>query len=559
MFSRLVVALLAAVFAAASAQAQAGERYALVIGNSNYQTPGWELANPAADARLIAGVLEELDFNVELIIDASLQQMEDAFANHGARLQAAGRDSVGVIYYAGHAVQSDGRNYLVPVDQDIRTEQDAWRKAAQLSLAMDYLDAAGNRVNMIILDACRNNPLPSTARDTSGGLASQARRGGLLIAYATAPGQTAADGSAENSPFTLALASLMPTPGLPVELLFKRVADRVLFVTGRAQQPWYESGLSGEDFCFGGCDWSVVESDTPPAGGLSPAEDADNFYWEVVQLVGEMEGLQGYLARFPNGRHAESARQQIAALDELSEAPSAAGVPAIGGRTVEVELSESARIREAQVLLAAMGYEPGLIDGELGRRTQTALDTFRRSYNLAPTDEIDDQLLDTLRLALGDGHRAVSEGAQLASLAVTVPDVMVDAVVGADRPAAASPPPAAVPPPVAGPPASPPTADQVLGRWCDPNAAGGERATLPREVALTRSEMGYVWPGGDRQRYQITAITPNEGQVEVHWRLGADEMITAFGDFTEDSMTQIRVRRAGGPWNENPRVFERCD
>src|SRR5690606_38108499 len=142
----------------------------------------------------------------------------------------------------------------IPVDQEIQTEQDVWRKGAQLSLAIEYLQSAGNRVNFIILDACRNNPLPSTARAAGGGgLAQEQRTGGLLVAYATAPGRTAMDGTGANSPFTQALADLLPTPGLPAEILFKRVGDRVLRMTGREQQPWYESGLSGEDFCFAGC------------------------------------------------------------------------------------------------------------------------------------------------------------------------------------------------------------------------------------------------------------------------------------------------------------------
>ncbi len=544
---RHLAVLLAAVAFATAAGAQDGGRYALIIGNSDYQTPGWELANPASDARLIAGVLEELDFTVELLIDASLEGMEEAFAEHADRLSRAGPDAIGLLYYAGHAVQSDGRNYLMPVDQEIRTEQDVWRKAAQLSLAMEYLRSAGNRINMIILDACRNNPLPSTARDASGaGLASQARQGGLLIAYATAPGQTAADGTSENSPFTRALASLLPTPGLPAELLFKRVTDRVLFVTGGAQQPWYESGLSGEDFCFASCDLSAVESSVEVD---AQTEDADDFYWEIVQLVGSKPGLDGYLQRFPNGKHADSAREQIAALDELTMADVAANPRS--DRRIETAYSQEARVREAQVLLAAMGYAPGPTDGELGISTAVALDTFRRAYNLPAGDDVDTQMLETLRLALGEGHRAVSEGTQLASLDGQ------DVGAGAQR--IVAPEPAASPIPVDTAIARP-TSETVIGRWCaDVADAGDGRSSLPSQVTLNRSEMSYSWPNGDRQRYQVASITPNGGSVEVEWLLGSDRMATAYGDFTATRMTQIGVRRQGDTWNENRRSFHRCD
>ncbi|MEM7661470.1 MAG: SUMF1/EgtB/PvdO family nonheme iron enzyme [Pseudomonadota bacterium] len=252
-FSTIFVAVVS--WAMPGAAVQTNEpRVALIIGNSSYEQTGWALANPVRDAELMAGTLSGLGFDVQLIIDATEEEMEDAFAIYGERLSAAGPDAVGLLYYAGHGVQSQGANYLIPVDARPQTEQDVWRQAPRLGEALQYIEAAGNAVNFIILDACRNNPLPSATRQAGGtGLAAMPRSQGLLIAYATEPGYTASDGvGSQNSPFTEALAEVLPQSGLVAELAFKRVADRVKTATGGAQNPFYNSGLTGADFYFAG-------------------------------------------------------------------------------------------------------------------------------------------------------------------------------------------------------------------------------------------------------------------------------------------------------------------
>jgi len=236
-----------------SSAAFAQARVALVIGNSNYGQSGWELPNPVKDADLISDTLRGIGFDVTLVKDATEDEMEFAFQGYGERLRAAGTDAIGVFYYAGHGVQSEGLNYLVPIDANARTEQDLWRQAPRLGDALQYINSAGNSVNFVILDACRNNPLPSATRDVSGGLAPVGRARGLLISYATEPGFTAFDGENEHSPFTEALASVLPVDGLIAEQVFKRVADRVSAATEGAQTPFYNSGLTGEDICFARC------------------------------------------------------------------------------------------------------------------------------------------------------------------------------------------------------------------------------------------------------------------------------------------------------------------
>jgi len=236
-------------------------RVALIIGNAAYEQTGWQLANPENDALLMADTLSSIGFDVQLLLNATEEEMEDAFAIYGERLAAAGSNAVGMLYYAGHGVQSQGANYLIPVDAKPRTEQDVWRQAPRLGEALQYIEAAGNAVNFVILDACRNNPLPSASRSAgSGGLAAVERSRGLLISYATEPGFTAADGQdTANSPFTAALADVLPMPGLVAELAFKRVADRVRTETGGGQNPFYNSGLTGEDFYFAGAPASFAD------------------------------------------------------------------------------------------------------------------------------------------------------------------------------------------------------------------------------------------------------------------------------------------------------------
>ena len=230
----------------------AQSRIATVIGNSDYEQTGWRLENAANDARLMAQTLENIGFEVTLATNLDEEQMEDMFADHGQRLAAAGPDAVGLLYFAGHGVQSQGNNYLIPVDARPQTEQDIWRQAPRLGEALQYIESAGNGVNFILLDACRNNPLPSASRSAGGGgLAEAPRSRGLLIAYSTEPGQTAADGANGNSPYTRALADVLPTPGLTVEQALRRVAYRVDTATGSAQTPFFNSGLIGEyDICF---------------------------------------------------------------------------------------------------------------------------------------------------------------------------------------------------------------------------------------------------------------------------------------------------------------------
>ncbi|MCF6328622.1 MAG: caspase family protein [Henriciella sp.] len=296
MIFRFLGLLIASCALMLSAIAETG-KVALVIGNSNYQMQGWQLPNPVNDATLIAGTLSDLGFEVTLLLDSNQRDMLQAFADHGDRLTAAGEDAVGVLYYAGHGMQSRGDNYLIPVDADAQTEQRMWIQAPKLDQALQFMQSAGNAVNFVIMDACRNNPLPSESRSLGRGLASVSRANGLLISFATEPGNVALDGDGANSPFTKALSEVLPSEGLIAEQVFKRVAERVRNATNGAQTPFYNSGLTGDDFCFVNCN----------GGGGTGSTETERMIFELLESECE---YASFVDQFPDSPLAVLARQR---------------------------------------------------------------------------------------------------------------------------------------------------------------------------------------------------------------------------------------------------------
>lgn len=294
--------------------AQAEQRIALVIGNSDYETTGWDLENPVNDAELMAGALEAVGFDVHTVLDGSKTEMEEAFQAHADRLKEAGEEAVGFFFYAGHGAQHRGVNYLISSDAKLRSGLDLMRQP-KLDLVMDYLEYAGNQTNFIVLDACRNNPLPASMRSAPQGLASSQRVRGTLIAYSTAPGMVAEDGTGQtNSSYSAALATLITQPGYSVETLFRVVATRVEDRTEGIQIPWTESGLRGEaDFCFAGCEL-IAENDEEAAALAEVVTSDDPLMMEV------------FLDLFPETKHRtylESRMRQIeierSAADEIAK------------------------------------------------------------------------------------------------------------------------------------------------------------------------------------------------------------------------------------------------
>ena len=246
---------------AATAPSAAGaaddRQVALVIGNAAYRVGA--LKNPVNDAQAVAGALKGLGFDVALRENTSLRDMIEAFRQFSLSARTA---RVRVIFYAGHGVQVKGRNYLLPVDTEIRAEDEVAAKSADLNELLERLGGMQSGINIVILDACRNNPFsgavvlgPDGRRlkfrgATPAGLAPVEAPLGSMVAFSTAPGGVALDNPGEkNSLYTKHLLGHMQSPGLPVEMLFKQVRLAVARETGRVQVPWESSSLTG-DFCF---------------------------------------------------------------------------------------------------------------------------------------------------------------------------------------------------------------------------------------------------------------------------------------------------------------------
>ena len=219
-------------------------RVALVIGNADYRYS--PLRNPSNDARAMAGALQGLGFQVILKVNASWQQMRRAIIDFGQRLKDGG---VGLFYYAGHGVQIQGSNYLIPVGAAIEHEDHVTVEGIPLNQVLARMAGAQNKMNIVILDACRNNPFASSFRSPTHGLAQTSAPPGTYIAYATAPGDVAIDGRGRNSVFTESLTRWMSTPGLRIEDVFKRVRTRVYAVSAGRQVPWTSSSITS-DFYF---------------------------------------------------------------------------------------------------------------------------------------------------------------------------------------------------------------------------------------------------------------------------------------------------------------------
>lgn len=231
------------------AQAAQERRVALVIGNGAYRAA--PLKNPPNDARDMAATLKSLGFEVIARENATLRQMNEAIDQFWASLKQGG---VGVFFFAGHGLQVAGENYLVPVDARVQLESDVQYECVNAGRVLGRMEDAGNGLNIVILDACRNNPFARSFRSASRGLAKMDAPTGSLVAFATAPGDVAADGQGRNGLYTGHLLRNLRIPGLTIENVLKRTRIGVANDSaklGKRQTPWESSSLMG-DFYFSG-------------------------------------------------------------------------------------------------------------------------------------------------------------------------------------------------------------------------------------------------------------------------------------------------------------------
>ncbi|MBR1128039.1 caspase family protein [Bradyrhizobium iriomotense] len=287
--------------------AHAEKRVALVIGNSAYKSVP-KLTNPVNDASLVGGMFRKAGFDtVDVKLDLSVVDMRKALREFGSKAREA---DVAVIYYAGHGIELDGNNYLIPTDAALETDTDVFDEAFPLDRVLFAIEPA-KQLRLVILDACRDNPFAKTMKRT---VAARAIGRGLakveptspntMIAFAAKAGSTASDGDSKNSPFAAALVERLPTPGLDLRKAFGFVRDDVLKNTGYKQEPYVYGSLGGDDV-------PLVAAKPIAAGPQANPDSEIRRDYELALQLGTRDGWTAFLNRFPSGFYADLAKGQL--------------------------------------------------------------------------------------------------------------------------------------------------------------------------------------------------------------------------------------------------------
>ncbi|MEW5963978.1 MAG: caspase family protein [Pseudomonadota bacterium] len=329
-----------------SSRVWAEQRLALVVGNAGYAAN--RLANPSNDAELIARALAATGFEVVKLIDADQAALKRAVLELARRLR--GSDSVGLFYYAGHAAQVDGENYLIPVGADIKEAAEVPIAAVSLAELLKAMERSESQLTIAILDACRDNPFPSATRSLTRGLAPVKAPTGTLIAFATGPGEVALDGDGANSPYSAALATHIPEIGIPLEEVFRRTRRRVLTATANRQTPWEHSSLTAE-FYFRPKTAEPERTARGPLGGVSELRLAELAAWEAIKDSTDIEALRRHVGAYPDGVFAELALIRIGKLERQPTTWGrilTGGVPAAPARSAAESAFERAVKLEAE-------------------------------------------------------------------------------------------------------------------------------------------------------------------------------------------------------------------
>jgi uncharacterized caspase-like protein len=354
MWWSLALVLLAQMLCVTGSWAQGGaaeRRTALVIGNSAYRKS--PLVNPVNDAQAMAATLGSLGFTVTKIENASKSQMADAIRKFGDGIKQGG---VGLFYFAGHGVQVNGENFLIPVDDDIQEKEQVATKGVEARLVLQAMGNARNRLNVVILDACRNNPFAQSASralvatgtdgrarsDSASGLAPMEALVGTLIAFATAPESVAADGSGKNGVYTENLLRNISEPGLRIEDVFKRTRFGVRQETNGRQVPWENTSLEG-DFYF----VAPVPGSTVASGSVAPSTATAREQQASLQ-PNRSDSPPAKPSRSPSGfsfsREEEKDRAaQFGKADEIRARLQAPCPDALRQRPIVIDITEESR------------------------------------------------------------------------------------------------------------------------------------------------------------------------------------------------------------------------
>jgi Caspase domain len=309
------VALLAAALwsggNAAQAQKRNENRVALVVGDSNYKSVS-PLPNPIHDSEDVAAALTRLNFKVKTVQDADYAVFNRELRDFGRLATSA---DIAVIYFAGHGIEVDGENWLLPTDVELHSDIDAANEAISLKSAMVAVGSA-HTLGLVILDACRNNPFESTmqrpavSRGMTRGLARVDPFENVLVVYAARDGTVASDGNGRNSPFTTALLRHLETPGLEIDFLFRNVRDDVGAATRNEQQPFVYGSLPSEEIYLNPPVASVVAETVRP-------EDASEIAWTFLKSTGDIATLARFTERFPASPRVAEAKARVVSLQAL--------------------------------------------------------------------------------------------------------------------------------------------------------------------------------------------------------------------------------------------------
>jgi hypothetical protein len=304
----LLVAALVCTSSIHAATSASDRRVALIIGNDTY-THLPALNNARKDAEDMAVKLRELGFETILKVNAGRREMHRALGQFEARLNDG---ATGLAFFAGHGIQSDGKNYLIPADGFIEVEDDLNAEAITAQHILAAMERAGNPLNIVILDACRDNPLPKRTRSARRGLTVvgiPAGAKGTAILYAAGEGQTAEDGPrGGNGVFTGELLRVLDEPGLSLEQVFKRVNRRVQRRTNNRQRPWSLVSLQG-DFVFRSEDSAISQTS---AGKADPSMEA--LFWQTIKDSKNKADFNDYIRRYPNGVFVTLARNRMSSM-----------------------------------------------------------------------------------------------------------------------------------------------------------------------------------------------------------------------------------------------------
>lgn len=337
-----------------TAQAPNDVRIALIIGNSAY--PGnMALANPSNDAKDMAATLRNMGFGVIEVIDSDRATMIEAIERAGKNL--SGKQGIGMLFYAGHGLQLDWRNYMVPVDAKMNSAADVPKQAVDIEVVMKTFKSAGNRMNIVVLDACRDDPFATSKTSSGKGLAPMDAPTGTFLAYATAPGNVAQDGTGKNGLYTGFLLQELQKPNANIENVFKRVRFAVRKASDGAQIPWETTSLE-DDFVFNSGIRKVVKLTD---GQKEKEFDIEKAEWEKIKDSKTADPFYAYVQKYPNGMLTQSA---MGAIDRMNAAKTEAFTDKTG-RVIETTSIGNFKVDDGLKYVRTDGYSKNQILREL--------------------------------------------------------------------------------------------------------------------------------------------------------------------------------------------------